>query len=248
MVCRQLCAKPLQADSLLCHGRSHLPLWFESKWSVTAHAGGAFLSCNAFSRKTLGWLAMNSAAIRDTIKAQRNALSPDDVVDASIDISRHLWNLPVLSRARRIACYFPVGHEVDCRFFISSAWERGRTVLLPVLWGPELKFATYDSGTTFLRNQHDIPEPAGKKSHQAKPQEIDVVLAPLVAFDTTGNRIGMGGGYYDRSFRFMRSRTTWHRPALIGLAYDFQKVPQIKAHSWDIPLQFVVTEKNIYRF
>jgi len=193
-------------------------------------------------------VAMNSAAIRDKIKAQRNVLTSDDVVDASIDISRRLWGLPVLSRARRIACYFPVGREVDCRFFIFTAWERGRTVLLPMLSGLELKFSTYDSKTTFLRNQHDIPEPAGKKLQFAKPREIDVVLAPLVAFDTTGNRIGMGGGYYDRSFRFMRSRVTWRRPTLIGLAYEFQKVPEIKAHSWDIPLQFVVTEKNIYKF
>ena len=191
---------------------------------------------------------MSSAAIRNKIKAQRNALSPDDAADASIDISRRLWSLPVLSRARRIACYFPVGREVDCRFFVSAAWERGRTVLLPVLNGSELKFSNYDSSTIFLRNQHDIPEPAVTKSQLTRPQNIDVVLTPLVAFDAKGNRIGMGGGYYDRSFRFMRNRTAWHRPTLIGLAYDFQKVPKIKARSWDIPLQFVVTEKHIHSF
>ncbi len=191
---------------------------------------------------------MNRAAIRNTLKAKRNALSPDDVSEASIDISRRLWSLPVLSRARRIGCYFPVGREVDCRFFISAAWERGRTVLLPVISGYELKFSVYNSDTVFLRNRHDIPEPVTKNSRLTAPQEIDVVLAPLVAFDDKGNRIGMGGGYYDRSFRFMRNRTMWHRPTLIGIAYDFQKVPKIKAHSWDIPLQFVATEKNIYKF
>ena len=192
--------------------------------------------------------AMNSAAIRESYKAQINTLSPADVVDASIDISRLLWRLPILSRARRIACYFPVGREVDCRYFINSAWERGRTVLLPVLSGLELKFSTYHADTVFLRNQHNIPEPVTKKSQFVEPRKIDVVLAPLVAFDAAGNRIGMGGGYYDRSFCFMRSRTSWHRPTLIGLAYEFQKAPKIKAYSWDIPLQFVVTEKNIYRF
>jgi len=191
---------------------------------------------------------MNSKAIRNTLKAQRNALSTDDVIDTSIEISRRLWNLPALSRARRIACYFPVGNEVDCRFFISSAWDRGRTVLLPVLNRSVLIFTNYDRETLFLRNQYDIPEPIGKKSHLTKSQEIDVVLVPLVAFDSKGNRIGMGGGYYDRSFRFMRNRIAWHRPTLIGLAYEFQKVPKIKARSWDIPLQLVVTEKTIYRF
>jgi len=191
---------------------------------------------------------MNNASIRDTIKAQRYALSPDDVADASIDISRRLWSLPVLSRARRIACYSPVGGEIDCRFFVTDAWERGRIMLLPVLSGAELKFSIYDSKSVFLRNRYDIPEPVDKNSRLTKPQNIDVVLVPLVAFDASGNRIGMGGGYYDRSFRFMRSRTTWHHPTLIGLAHDFQKVPRIKAHSWDIPLQFVVTEKHIYKF
>jgi len=190
---------------------------------------------------------MNSAAIRDTIKTRRNALSGDDVIAASIDISRRLWNLPVLSRARRIACYFPVGNEVDCRFFISEAWKRGRIVLLPVLCGLELRFSTCDPDTVYLRNKYDIPEPDGKKSCLTRPREIDVVLAPLVAFDVTGNRIGMGGGYYDRSFRFMHSRHSWCRPTLVGLAHDFQKVPKIKAHSWDVPMQFVVTEKKIYR-
>ena len=191
---------------------------------------------------------MNHTAIRDSLLAQRNALSPDDVIDASIEISRRLWDLPVLSRARRIACYFPVGHEVDCRFFISSAWERGRTVLLPVLSGPELKFSIYDRSTVFSRNRYEIPEPVDKKSQLSKAQEIDAVLVPLVAFDAAGNRIGMGGGYYDRSFRFMRNRMAWQRPTLIGLAYDFQKAPKIKARSWDIPLQFTVTQKNIYKF
>ena len=191
---------------------------------------------------------MNSAVIRDKIKAQRNTLSPACVIDASIDISRRLWSLPVLARANRIACYFPVGREVDCRFFISTAWERRRNVLLPVLFGPELKFSNYNTDTEFLRNLHDIPEPNENKSRHRKPREIDVVLMPLVAFDDIGNRIGMGGGYYDRSFRFMRFRKTWRHPILIGLAYEFQKVPEIKAHSWDIPLQYVVTEKNIYKF
>ncbi len=191
---------------------------------------------------------MNSATLRDSLKAQRNAMAADDVVDASIRISQRLWELPILSRARCIAGYFPVGNEVDCRYFIYSAWDRGRTTLLPVLNHTELKFAVYDRRTLFLRNLYDIPEPIEKKSHLTKPKNIDVVLVPLVAFDRTGNRIGMGGGYYDRSFRFMRNRVNWFRPTLVGLAYDFQKAPKIKARSWDIPLQYVVTEKTIYRF
>jgi len=191
---------------------------------------------------------MSSASIRATIQSRRNALSPAEIRDASIEISRNLWKLPILSRARRIACYYPVGNEVDCLSFMSAAWERGRTVLLPPLQGPELQFLPCGPGTEFLRNRYGIPEPIADRPKTVRPREIDVVLMPLVAFDDKGNRIGMGGGYYDRSFRFMRHRCDWQRPKLVGLAYELQKVPKIKARSWDVPVQCVLTETTIYRF
>lgn len=154
----------------------------------------------------------------------------------------------MLSRARRIACYYPAGNEVDCLPFVSAAWERGRTILLPTLHGPELHFLPCGPDTDFLRNRYGIPEPVTDRSQTVRPCEIDVVLVPLVAFDDQGNRIGMGGGYYDRSFRFMLHRNVWQRPKLVGIAYDIQKVPKIKARSWDVPVQCVLTETNIYRF
>ncbi len=191
---------------------------------------------------------MDTNALRASIKAKRNQLPAETIVNASLEVSSRLWRLPLLSRARRIAAYYAIGGEVDCQFAINSAWERGRDVFLPVLHGQELMFAPYSPNSEILRNKYGIPEPIYPKGHFIHPREIDVVLAPLVAFDTNGNRVGMGGGYYDRSFRFMRDRKQWTRPHLIGLAHEFQKVPQIKACSWDVPLQKVVTENKIYTF
>ncbi len=191
---------------------------------------------------------MDTNALRASIKAKRNQLPAETIVNASLEVSSRLWRLPLLSRARRIAAYYAIGGEVDCQFAINSAWERGRDVFLPVLHGQELMFAPYSPNSECLRNKYGIPEPIYPKGHFIHPREMDVVLAPLVAFDTNGNRVGMGGGYYDRSFRFMRDRKQWTRPHLIGLAHEFQKVPQIKACSWDIPLQKVVTENKIYTF
>ena len=191
---------------------------------------------------------MDTNALRASTKAKRNQLPAETIVNASLEISSQLWRLPLLSRARRIAAYYAIGGEVDCQFAVNSAWERGRDVFLPVLHGQQLMFAIYSPNSEFLPNKYGIPEPIYPKGHLIHPREIDVVLAPLVAFDTNGNRIGMGGGYYDRSFRFMRDRKQWTRPHLIGLAYEFQKVPQIKACSWDVPLQKVVTENRIYTF
>ena len=191
---------------------------------------------------------MDTNALRASTKAKRNQLPAETIVNASLEISSQLWRLPLLSRARRIAAYYAIGAEVDCQFAVNSAWERGRDVFLPVLHGQQLMFAIYSPNSEFLPNKYGIPEPIYLKGHLIHPRKIDVVLAPLVAFDTNGNRIGMGGGYYDRSFRFMRDRKQWTRPHLIGLAYEFQKVPQIKACSWDVPLQKVVTENRIYTF
>jgi len=191
---------------------------------------------------------MDTKTLRASAKASRNQLSPETIAQASLAISDRLWRLPLMSRSCRIAAYYSIGGEVDCTFAIETAWDRGRKVYLPVLRGQELIFAPYFPDSDFLRNQHGIPEPISPKGLLFRPHEMDSVLAPLVAFDARGNRVGMGGGYYDRSFRFMRHRKQWTRPRLVGLAYEFQKVPQLKACSWDVPLHNAVTEKQTYTF
>ncbi|MDH4134940.1 MAG: 5-formyltetrahydrofolate cyclo-ligase, partial [Gammaproteobacteria bacterium] len=74
------------------------------------------------------------------------------------------------------------------------------------------------------------------------------VLMPLVAFDLHGNRLGMGGGFYDKSLAFLGTRTRWLKPHLIGLAHDFQRVEKIEPCPWDVPLQGVATDQNLYHF
>ena len=191
---------------------------------------------------------MDNAALRDTIKTRRNSLTQTEVLDASIEIARLVWQVPGMMRAKRIACYFPFGGEIDPRPIAAEAWRRGRKLFLPVLSGPELKFAPYSEDSVFLRNFLGIPEPVHTPSTVVPPAKIDVVLAPMVAFDASGNRLGMGGGYYDRSLRFLRHRNALQRPIYVGLGHEFQKAAKIKAFSWDISLHYAVTEKEIYKF
>jgi len=94
-------------------------------------------------------------------------------------------------------------------------------------------------------NFYGIPEP--RPIELIDPRTLDLVLTPLVAFDGSGHRIGMGGGYYDRSFAFLRRRRYWRKPHLLGLAYELQKLPAIIPNDWDIPLDAVATEARIYR-
>ncbi len=189
---------------------------------------------------------MDNSDIRVAKRNERGLLSAEQVATASLEVSAALWRLPFMSRSNRIAVYFAVGREIDCRFLIEEAWSRGRKVFLPVVTNDGMAFAQYRASTPILRNRFGIPEPVCAPARFINPSDIDVVLAPLVAFDERGNRIGMGAGFYDRSFRFLKQRTRWLRPRLVGLAHELQKAAQIKASSWDVPLHTVVTDRRTY--
>jgi 5-formyltetrahydrofolate cyclo-ligase len=81
-----------------------------------------------------------------------------------------------------------------------------------------------------------------------QPLALDLVLTPLVGFDHKGNRLGMGGGYYDRSFAFLLRRQNWKKPRLVGLAYDFQQLDKLPAKNWDVPLTAVATDTHWHSF
>lgn len=183
-------------------------------------------------------------ALRAAMRRQRAALSPAELAATSLAITRHLWRLPPVARARRLAAYMAVGGEVDCSTFLAQARARGRETFLPVLHGQKLMFAPAPAGVAMAENRFGIPEPAYGAGCWLRGMDIDVVLVPLVAFDDQGHRLGMGGGYYDRSFSFAIHRGAWRRPWLIGLAHEFQRVDAISAQCWDVPLHAVVTERG----
>ena len=191
---------------------------------------------------------MDTSAIRAANRAKRAALSTEQIASTSLDITATLWRQPFMARGQRIAAYFAVDGEVDCRYLIDSAWQKGREIFLPVIQDRKLLFARYCASSPVLRNRFGIPEPVCAPAKLFKPREMDVVLTPLVAFDNSGNRIGMGAGFYDRSFSFLQHRDGWLHPRLVGLAYEFQKTAQLKASGWDIPLHNVVTDHTSYTF
>jgi 5-formyltetrahydrofolate cyclo-ligase len=95
-------------------------------------------------------------------------------------------------------------------------------------------------------NRFRLPEPDVADSEMLAPEDLDLVLAPLVVFDSYRNRIGMGGGFYDRSFAF-RKIPGHTRPVLIGVAHEIQKVDRIVPEEWDVPLDMIVTDQAIYK-
>lgn len=185
--------------------------------------------------------------LRTRLRARRRALSPAQRKLKALALTRRLVGQPLFLRARRIACYLPVDGEVDTVLLMRRAWAMGKQIYLPILTASgALRFAPYSPGRKLRGNCFGIPEPVCHPRAQRSGRQLDLVLAPLVGFDHTGNRLGMGGGYYDRSFAYLLHRRHWQKPQLLGLAYECQRVAKLTRHSWDVPLTGVVTEQHIH--
>ena len=189
--------------------------------------------------------------LRQNLRHRRRTLPEREASNLAARAASALARHRVFARAQRIAIYAPVDGEVDTRPLVETAWHFGKSVYLPVLapfGGARLWFRHYHPQSLMLANRFGIPEPARRGNHDLKAKHLDLVIAPLVAFDSAGHRLGMGGGFYDRSFAYLHRRLNWQRPRILGLAYDFQHVEQLPAEPWDVPLWGVATEKGIHRF
>lgn len=187
-------------------------------------------------------------ALRKTIRKRRAQLPAGEQAAAARDFRRHLQRYPRFHTARCIAAYLPMRGEADPQAIIEAAWDLGKEVFLPVLRGNRLAFSAYRPDTRLENNALGIPEPQGGTT-LSSPRQLDLVIAPLVAFDANGNRLGMGGGFYDRTFSFLRRQhgqgRRWQKPHLLGLAHAFQQHAGLPRESWDVPLSAVLTEHGI---
>ncbi|MBD3670218.1 MAG: 5-formyltetrahydrofolate cyclo-ligase [Gammaproteobacteria bacterium] len=192
---------------------------------------------------------MDRKQLRRELRGRRRALSPRQRARYAQQLSRRLASHPLFWRARRIAVYLPNDAEMDLRPLMKRARAMGKRCYLPVisrLSHERLWFAEYREGQALRPNLFGIPEPANGKWSGRSPVGLDLILMPLVGFDESGNRLGMGGGFYDRSLAYMKTRTRWRRPVLLGVAYECQKVDGLKNEAWDVPVNGVITEASLY--
>ncbi len=183
------------------------------------------------------------------MRARRRALSRQECRQAAQGLARNLRGLPAYRNNRRIAMYFANDNELDPSVAMNHARVCGKQCYVPVLYSGRLRklwFAPVRDNQTTTPNKLGIPEPTGSNRHWLSAMQLDLILLPLVAFDKNGNRIGMGGGYYDRTLEHLQQRAYWRRPQLVGMAYEFQRLDRIDTESWDVGLQAIVTENNIY--
>lgn len=183
---------------------------------------------------------------RQQLLAQRRALSPEQIQRAAARVAATIWRLPVLARSRHLALYLPVSGELDCMPVISGAWRRRRQVYLPVVTGAELRFAPFAPDSPLATNRFGIAEPACSDDELRSARDMDVIFAPLLGFDAEGHRLGMGGGFYDRTLAFLAQRRHFRRPHFIGLAYAFQRISAVPHQKHDVKLEAVVTDEGCF--
>lgn len=180
------------------------------------------------------------------MREQRRSLSPRQQTQASDALARTLSRQLFFVRARTIAFYLPNDGEIDPTPLLELAVAAGKRAFLPVLDRRQighLSFTSWQPGEPLIANRFGIPEPIPGRSRPCRLWRLDLVLMPLVAFDCQGNRLGMGGGFYDRTFACNKHR--WSRPLLIGLAHHFQQVETLVADPWDVPLHAIATDQRI---
>jgi len=177
-------------------------------------------------------------ALRARLRAARRAVGRADRHAAAVAVASRLAQLGLPRPHTRVAAYQAMDGEIDPSLVLQRALALGCELHFPVITSvrnPRMHFAPLtDAGE---------PAAAGKA---CAARWLDLVLVPLVGFDRDGNRLGMGAGFYDRRFAFLRHRSAWRRPLLVGLAFEAQRVERLPPMPHDVPLWGVLTERAVY--
>jgi 5-formyltetrahydrofolate cyclo-ligase len=178
-------------------------------------------------------------AWRARLRAARRAVGAADRLAGALAVDAALARLGLPRPHSRVAAYQAMDGEIDPSIVLHRAFALGCEVHVPVITSvrnPRMHFSPLT----------DAGEPAAA-SRAAPARWLDLVLVPLVGFDRDGNRLGMGAGFYDRHFAFLRHRKCWHRPLLVGLAFEVQRLDRLPPQPHDVPLWAVVTDRGVYR-
>ena len=186
--------------------------------------------------------------LRTTVRTRRRELSSHEQKQASEQLVSQVVSFLQSHNARTIALYLACDGELDTEPLIEWCWNNSINVCLPVLHPfheGHLMFLDYTPTTPMILNRFQIPEPEMNTAHIVPKHKIDIIFTPLVAFDADGNRLGMGGGFYDRTLEDWQQSG---RPFPVGLAHDCQLVDKIPTEIWDIPLPALITPSRCWQW
>lgn len=193
---------------------------------------------------------LSRAQLRTRLRKQRRNISPSQQAQAAQSLFRQLAQHPLFLHAQHIALYSANDGEIDTQLLMREAWRRGKHVYLPVLarW-PKTTMVfqrVRPVNQQWEKNRFGIAQPRWCVADQRAVWALDAVFLPLVGFDRHGERLGMGGGFYDRCFAELYQRDHIITPQRIGLAHECQCIEQLPVAPWDVPLHAVVTDQRWY--
>ena len=184
--------------------------------------------------------------LRAELRARRRALTREQREAAARRVALQVQRHFSLHPGQRIALYSPLPEELDVAPLAALVRRHGGRIFVPRLSDRRRRRMQFVAASGPMRpNPLGILEPAG--TQVAAIGSLDLVFLPLVGFDASGMRLGMGAGYYDRAFAFRRLRSVWQRPRLVGIGFAAQRVAAIEAAAHDVRLDAIVTEEGIIR-
>ncbi|RYV01089.1 5-formyltetrahydrofolate cyclo-ligase [Shewanella sp. OPT22] len=191
---------------------------------------------------------MDRNAIRKSVREKRKAISqPEQHVFAS-KASLLAVNWLETIKSEEVALYLTHDGELDTQPLIRTLWKLGKKVYVPVLHpfcDGHLVFIEYSPTSPMVKNHYGISEPKLDVTKLIPASKLDVIFTPLVAFDHFGNRMGMGGGYYDRTLSSLRESDSVE---IAGFAFECQKLTSLPVESWDVPLKQIITPEKVYTY
>lgn len=179
-------------------------------------------------------LKQDKKRVRELLAQKRRLLSKEDIAEQSSKVVAAVEQMPSFQSAKTVLIYYPTHNEVDLLSLIKR-YKKEKTFLFPVVHRKTMTACPYEGNAKMHRGKFNIPEP----TTEPYVGDIDLILVPGVGFDKSGNRLGRGGGYYDKFITRLGRKTL-----LVGVGYDFQLVEEIPANSWDKRLDYVVTPSN----
>lgn len=186
---------------------------------------------------------MRKEALRSAFERQRSTLSETDRDQKSLQIANRCLSLPIWQkRVFHLFLSIPSKNEIDTSYLLTALQGRDREIVIPKVAGPRsLTHYLLTDATRLQASSWGVPEPVS--GLRIEPEELDVIFLPLLAYDTVGNRVGYGGGFYDRFLADCRDDAI-----KIGLSF-FPPVPEITdLHTDDIRMDYCVTPAEVYSF
>lgn len=186
--------------------------------------------------------------IRKNLRSKRRSLSSFEQKQAQLDVLHHLNNLAIFHSSKKIGLYLHAFGEVHTELLIELCFKKNKQVYLPMICSMNQRLVWIRISKNQYVNRRFSHHPLGMKEPMASRAKhvssLDLLIMPLLACDRYGTRIGMGGGYYDRTLASAK-----HKPYRLGLAHPFQFIEHtLKRQSWDQPLDALLTPQRVYYF